>query len=45
MLAGAGVFAEAYTLIKDNLLKWWDFGKLTIPKVIGVNHWIIIAIL
>ena len=45
MLAGAGIFAEAYTFLKNNLLKWGDLGKLTIPKMIGVNHWIIIPIL
>ncbi|NWF93601.1 MAG: YeeE/YedE family protein, partial [Syntrophaceae bacterium] len=42
---GAGTFAEVYTFIKDSFLKWGDLGKLTLPKVIGVNHWIIIAIL
>jgi len=45
MLVGAGIFAEAYTFIKDNLLKWGDLGKLSIPTAIGVNHWIIIPIL
>ena len=45
MLVGAGIFAEAYTFLKDNLLRWGDLGKLTIPKVIGINHWVIIAIL
>jgi hypothetical protein len=44
MLCGAGIFAEAYPLIKDGLLKWGDLGKLTIPKVAGIHHWIIIAI-
>ncbi len=45
MLVGAGVFAEGYSLLKDNLLKWGDLGKLSIPKVIGVNHWMVIAVL
>jgi uncharacterized membrane protein YedE/YeeE len=45
MLVGAGIFAEAYTLIKETLLKWGDLGKLTIPKAIGVNHWVIIFVL
>ena len=45
MLVGAGIFAEAYTFLKDNLLRWGDLGKLSIPKVIGINHWVIIAIL
>ncbi len=45
MLVGAGLFAEAYPFIQNNLLKWGDFGKLTIPKVLGVNHWVVIVIL
>jgi hypothetical protein len=44
MLVGAGVFSEAYPLIKNNLLKFGDIGKLTVPGVVGVNHWVIIAI-
>ena len=42
MLVGAGIFAEAYTFLKDDLLKWGDLGKLSIPKVIGINHWVVI---
>jgi hypothetical protein len=45
MLVGAGMFAEIYTFIKDNLMKWGDLGKLSIPKVIGINHWIVIAMI
>jgi hypothetical protein len=44
MLVGVGIFSEVYPLIKDNLLNFGDIGKLTIPGVVGVNHWIIIAI-
>jgi hypothetical protein len=44
MLVGAGIFAEAYPFIKDNLLKWGDLGNLSIPKALGVNHWIIVAL-
>jgi uncharacterized membrane protein YedE/YeeE len=43
MLVGAGIFSEVYPLLKDSLLKWGDLGKLTIPKVVGVNHWAIIT--
>ena len=43
MLVGAGIFAELYTFIKDNLLTWGDFGKLSIPGMVGVNHWIVIG--
>jgi hypothetical protein len=43
MLVGAGVFSEAYPLIKNNLLKFGDIGELTVPGMVGVNHWVIIA--
>ena len=45
MLVGAGIYAEVYTLIKDNLLTWGSFGKITLPFILGTNHWIIIVIL
>lgn len=44
MLVGAGLFAEAYPGLKKTVLTWGDFGKITIPRVLGLNHWIIIAI-
>lgn len=44
MLVGAGVFSGAYPFIKNNLLKFGDIGKLTVPGVVGINHWVIIAI-
>jgi uncharacterized protein len=43
MLAGAGIFAEAYPGLKATVLTWGDFGKITLPQVLGVNHWIVIA--
>ncbi|MHB8771788.1 MAG: DUF6691 family protein [Syntrophales bacterium] len=44
MLAGAALFAEAYPLLKVTVLTWGNFGKITIPQVLGVNHWIVIAL-
>lgn len=44
MLFGAGLYAEAYPLIKGTLLTWGDYGKITIPEVLGVNHWIVIVV-
>ena len=43
MLVGAGILSEVYLLIKGNHQKLGDIGKLTLP-VVGVNHWVIIAI-
>jgi uncharacterized membrane protein YedE/YeeE len=42
MLVGAGIYAEAYSFLKDNLLTWGSIGKATLPSVLGINHWIII---
>jgi uncharacterized protein len=44
MLTGAALFAECYPALKTSLLKWGDFGKLTVPQALGINHWIVIAI-
>jgi len=44
MLAGAAIFAEAYPLLKVTVLKWGDFGKITIPQILGINHWIVIIV-
>ena len=44
MLAGAAAFAEVYPSLKNSVLTWGDFGKLTIPEVLGINHWIVIAV-
>jgi len=45
MLAGAALFAEAYPALKKTVLTWGDFGKITIPQILHINHWIIIIIL
>jgi hypothetical protein len=44
MLAGAALYAEAYSAMKKTVLTWGDLGKITFPQVLGVNHWIVIAI-
>lgn len=45
MLVGAGLYAEAYPGMKETVLQWGDLGKITLPQVLGVNHWIIVAII
>jgi len=43
ILVGAGVYSEVYPFIKDTLLRAGDFGKLTLPGLLGVNHWVVIV--
>ncbi|MEI6611176.1 MAG: YeeE/YedE thiosulfate transporter family protein [Deltaproteobacteria bacterium] len=45
MILGAGLYAEAYPLMKETVLTWGDFGKITIPLALGINPWIVIVIL
>ena len=45
MIAGAAIFAEAFPILKKSILTWGDFGKITLPQIIGLNHWIVIFVL
>ncbi|MDD3847353.1 MAG: YeeE/YedE thiosulfate transporter family protein [Syntrophorhabdaceae bacterium] len=45
MLAGAAVFAELFPLMKRTVLTWGNYGKITIPGILGINHWIVIVIM
>lgn len=44
MLLGAGLYAESYPKLKETVWTWGNFGKITLPEVIGVNHWMIIPL-
>ncbi|ABW68817.1 DUF6691 family protein [Desulfosudis oleivorans] len=44
MLVGAAVYAEAYPALKKTVLTWGDLGKITIPGVLGINHWFVIVL-
>lgn len=44
MLAGAGLYAEAYPFLKGTVLTWGTLGKITVPQILGVSHWVIIPV-
>ena len=44
MQVGAAIFAEVYPVLKTSILTWGKLGKITLPQVLGVNHWIIVPI-
>ena len=44
MLLGAALYAESYPFMKKTVLTWGDFGKITLPEVLGINHWLIILV-
>jgi uncharacterized membrane protein YedE/YeeE len=43
MLVGAALYAEAYPILKTTVLTWGDYGKPTLPSLLGLNHWVVIA--
>jgi hypothetical protein len=44
MLVGAAVFAEAYPALKTTVLTWGNLGKITLPQILGVSHWVIVPV-
>jgi uncharacterized membrane protein YedE/YeeE len=45
MILGAAIYAEMFPLMKATVLTWGNFGKITIPSALGINHWIVIVVL
>jgi len=45
MLAGASIFAHTYPWLKSTVYTWGDLGKISLPGLLGLNHWIVIAVL
>jgi uncharacterized protein len=45
MLCGAALYAEVHPLMKKTVLTWGNYGKITLPSVLGINHWFIIIVL
>lgn len=45
MLAGAALFAESFPFLNRTVLTWGNLGKITLPQVLGINHWPVIALL
>ncbi len=44
MILGAAVFAEFYPALKATVYTWGNFGKITLPEVLGVSHWVVIPV-
>ena len=42
VLLGAGVFAWAYPRLEEKVLRRGEFGDKTIPKILGVNPWMVV---
>jgi len=45
MVVGAAIYAELYPFFKATVLSWADFGKIGLPEIFGVSHWIVASVL
>ncbi len=43
MVAGAAAYAEVHGFFKKTVLTWGSLGKVTLPELLHVSPWIIIA--
>jgi uncharacterized membrane protein YedE/YeeE len=44
MIVGAGLFAEAYPFLEKTVYTWGNLGRITLPQVLGVSHWVVIPL-
>ena len=45
MLVGAAVFSRSYDWLMATVYTWGNYGKITLPEVMGISHWVVIAAL
>jgi len=42
ILLGAGLFAELYPRLRSGILRWGEFGNITLPDLVKVNQWLVV---
>ena len=42
MICGGAVYAVIYPFMKTYVISIGSFGKISVPEIIGVNHWIVV---
>ncbi len=44
MLVGAALFAEVYPALQGSLMAWGNYGKITLPQLLGISPWPVIVV-
>ena len=44
MILGAALYAELFPFFNSTVLAWKDFGKISLPEILNVSHWVVIPI-
>ncbi|MCZ7647778.1 MAG: YeeE/YedE family protein [Planctomycetota bacterium] len=42
MVVGAGLYAETFPYLQENLLKWGSYGKVTLADLLGLSPWLVL---
>ncbi len=42
IILGSGLYAAAFPKLRNGILKWGDYGQLTLPQLLKVNEWVVI---
>ena len=45
MLCGAALYAVIYPYMKAHIISIGNYGKISVPQVAGINHWIVVVAL
>ncbi|MFP4026232.1 MAG: YeeE/YedE thiosulfate transporter family protein [Candidatus Brocadiia bacterium] len=45
MLVGAAIYAEIYPAMKQSVLTWGTYGKVTLPGALAISPWFVIPVL
>jgi uncharacterized membrane protein YedE/YeeE len=45
MLCGGALYAAIYPYVKTNIISIGNYGKISVPQIIGINHWIVVIVL
>jgi uncharacterized membrane protein YedE/YeeE len=45
MLGGGALYAVLYPFMKTYIISIGDFGKVSVPQIIGINHWLVVIAL
>ena len=42
MLCGGALYAVIYSYVKTHIISIGNYGKISVPHIIGINHWIVV---
>lgn len=44
LFTGAVIYSKIYPALESTILTWGNYGNITIPDALGLNHWLVIGV-